>query len=136
MKIERFQELKEKLTTETDLSRIWTFYMDHFADHAEFMELGEPAHYEYLNNILYQTCQQIFGKAITVTNFLLIHIVKHQFYHGPFQVKGRIGGLIYFEDIKVGLLAVSADFPPTDAVKFSRFSQVMELSKPNRNDLN
>lgn len=136
MKIERLQELKQKLTTEADFSNIWSFYMDHFADHPAFTRLGEPAHNEYLSNIIHKTCQQMFGRKIKITNFLLIYIAKYQLFHGPFQVQGRIGGVIYFEDIKIGLLAVSADYPPTDAVKYSRFTEVMNLSKPNRNDLN
>jgi hypothetical protein len=42
MKIERLQELKVKLTQEKDLSKIWLFYMDHFADYSEFTDLGAP----------------------------------------------------------------------------------------------
>jgi hypothetical protein len=136
MKIDRLQELKQKLTNEADLSRIWLFYMDHFADHPEFTELGEPAHNEYLDAVVHKTCQQMFGKTIKINNFFLIQIAKHQFFHGPFQVEGRIGGVIYFEDIKIGLLAVSAEFPPTDAVKYSRFSELNRTSAPNRYDLN
>ena len=136
MKIERLQELKQKLTNEADLSHIWLFYMDHFADHPEFTELGEPANNEYLDAILHKNIEQIFGRAITISNFFLIYIAKYQFFHGSFQVKGRIGGVIYFQDIKIGLLAVSAEFPPTDAVKYSRFSELIQLSAPNRYDLN
>jgi hypothetical protein len=134
MKIDRLQELKQKLTNEADLSHIWLFYMDNFADYREFTQLGEPAHNEYLDAVLHKSCQQMFGSTITVTSFLPIYIAKHQFFHGPFQVEGRIGGVIYFEDIKVGLLAVSQEFPPTDEVKYSRFS--VKLSAPNRYDLN
>ncbi len=136
MNINRWSELKQNLTDESDLSQVWEFYMDHFADHAEFTELGEPAHHDYLAAIVHKSCQQIFGNAITITNFFLIHIAEHQFFHGPFQVGGRIGGVIFFEDIKVGLLAVSADFPPTDAVKYSRFTEAMRLSAPSGHDLN
>jgi hypothetical protein len=32
MNIKRLQELKQKLTDEADLSNIWLFYMDNFAD--------------------------------------------------------------------------------------------------------
>jgi hypothetical protein len=132
MKIERLQELKQKLINEKDLSQIWLFHMDHFADHREFTELGKPAHNDYLNVVLHKTCQQMFGNSITITNLFLIYIAEYQFFHGPFQVEGRMGGVIFFEDIKIGLLAVSSEFPPTDAVKYSRFSEPIRLSEPNR----
>jgi len=136
MKIYRLQELKQKLTSVADLSHIWLFYMDHFADHPEFTELGEPTHNEYLDTVIHKTSQQMFGRAVKITDFFPIHIAKYHFFHGPFQVERRIGGVIYFEDLKIGLIAVSADYPPTDAVKYSRFSEVLQLPKPNRNDLN
>lgn len=136
MNIKRLQELKQKLSNEKDLSQIWLFYMDHFADHKAFTELGKPAHNEYLNVVLHKTCQQMFGRVVTIDNFFLIHIAEHQFFHGPFQVEGRISGVIFFEDIKTGLLAVSAEFPPTNAVTYSRFSEPTRLSAPNRYDLN
>jgi hypothetical protein len=135
MKIERLEELKQKLTKEKELSNIWTFYMDHFADHQEFTDLGEPAYNEHLNAIMLKICQQIFGSKIKITDFLLIYIAKYQFFHGPFQVQGCIGGLIYFDDLKMGLLAVSMDYPSNE-VKYSRFTEVMKLSGFNRSDRN
>ncbi|EAW43334.1 hypothetical protein N9414_06379 [Nodularia spumigena CCY9414] len=59
MNIDRLQELKQKLTIEADLSRIWLFYMDHFADHPEFTELGKPGYNQYLDAVLHNTCQRI-----------------------------------------------------------------------------
>ncbi|MBD2297952.1 hypothetical protein H6G80_08730 [Nostoc sp. FACHB-87] len=136
MKNDQWQTLKQKLTDEADLSNIWVFYMDNFADHPEFTDLGEPAYNQYLDNVISKTCQQMFGREIKITDLFLIYIAEHHLFHGAFFVERRIGGVIYFEDIKVGLIAVSADYPPTDMVKYSRFSEVLQLPKPNRNDLN
>ena len=136
MKIDRLQELKQKLTDVADLSDIWSFYMDHFADKPEFTDLGEPAYNEYLDAVLHKTCQQMFDRTVKITDFFLIYIAPYDLFHGAFQVEGRIGGVIYFEDIKIGLIAVSADYPPTDMVKYSRFSEIIQLSTPNRSDRN
>ncbi|WGV29111.1 hypothetical protein [Halotia branconii] len=125
MKIDRLQSLKQKLTGVTDLSHIWLFYMDHFADHPEFTELGEPTYNEYLDGVIQKTCEQMFGRVVKITDFLPIYIAEYGLFHSPFQVEGRIGGVIYFEDIKTGLIAVSEDYPPTDAVKYSRFSEMI-----------
>ena len=136
MNIKRLEKLKQKLTTEADLSNIWLFYMDNFADHAEFTDLGKPVYNQYLDAMLHSNCQQIFGKKIRITNFFPIHIAEYNFFHAPFQAGKRIGGVIYFEDIKVGLIAVSAHYPPTDEVRYSRFSEIMQLPTLSRNDLN
>ena len=84
MKIERLEELKQKLASEKDFSKIWNFYMDHFADHPEFTDLGEPASNKYLNTVIPKTCQQMFGNKIKITNFLLIKIAKYKFFHVAF----------------------------------------------------
>ncbi len=136
MKIERLEELKQILTSEKDLSKIWDFYMDHFADHPEFTDLGNPAKNKYLDTVVRKTCQEMFGNKIKITNSLLIKIAKYKFFHGPFQVDGRIGGVIYFEDINIGLLAVSADSSNNGMVKYSRFSEMARLSEPKGFSLN
>jgi hypothetical protein len=98
--------------------------------------LGQPVQNPYIDAVVKKTCQQLFGQNVRITNFLLIHIPRHQFFHGPFQASGRIGGVIFFEDIKVGLMGISAHFPPTDEVQYSRFTEVMDLSPPTGHDLN
>ena len=45
MNIDRLQELKRKLTNDADLSDIWLFYMDHFADHPECKRVQIPTVY-------------------------------------------------------------------------------------------
>lgn len=71
MNIDQLQELKRKLTNDADLSDIWLFYMDHFADLPEFTDLGEPAYNEYLDAVLQKTCQQMFDRAIKISDCLL-----------------------------------------------------------------
>jgi len=121
MNLNRLKRLKIKLTTEKDFSDIWLFYMDHFADKPEFTEVGHPAENEQLQAILRQTCEYMLGRKIKVHDLLLIHIPEYQFFHGPFHIDSGIGGMIYYEDIQTGMLALT-EFPPCDIVKYSRFS--------------
>ncbi|BDA66074.1 hypothetical protein CAL7716_002400 [Calothrix sp. PCC 7716] len=125
MKLDKLQELKQKLTDEKDFSKIWLYYMDNFADAPEFIEQhGRRVQNKHLDTVVRKTCQEMFGRKIKIHHDLTIYIAEHKFFHGPFQAGGRIGGFIYFEDIKVGLIAVSADYPPTDMVKYSRFTEM------------
>ena len=131
MKLNRLQELKRKLINGKDFSEIWLFYMDHFANHREFTDLGEPSQNSYLNALLLNSCQRLLGKNVKITSFFPVYIKKYQLFHGPFMVAGWLGGVIYFEDIKTGMLALSAPFATTNEVKYLRFSEAMRLSEPN-----
>jgi hypothetical protein len=122
MQLSLLQDLKQKLENESDLAKIWLFYMDNFADLPEFMQEGDAKHSSFLEAVVPKVCREIFGKKVKITGLLTIYIPDYQFFHAPFEADKRIGGLIYFEAITTGLIAVSAEFPPTALVKYSRFS--------------
>jgi hypothetical protein len=130
MDLNRLQDLKQKLMQEKNFSDIWDFYMDEFADHAAFTDIGEAVPNSFLEAVIPAVCKKMFGKPMNVTDLLVISIPEHQFFHSPFFVERRIGGVIYFEDINMGLLAVCAEFPPTPNVYYSRFSRPF-MQEPN-----
>jgi hypothetical protein len=129
MNSDRWRELKQKLTDEADLSEIWSYYMDHFADHPKFTRMGSRVADPYLDAVKLSICQHLFG-ATTIGDALTICIAQQRFYHGPFMVGGRIGGIIYDENTKTGLLAVSADASNDGMMQYSRFSKPIELPPP------
>jgi hypothetical protein len=131
MRLVRLQELKRKLMKEKDFSKTWTFYMDEFADRPEFLEVGEPVATDFLETVIPAICQKMFSKQSKISVPLIIYIAKHQFFHAPVQVDGRSGGVIFFADINMGLLAVSAGSPATNEVKYSRFSGPPKLPEPS-----
>jgi hypothetical protein len=140
MNSDRWRELKQKMTDESDLSVIWSYYMDHFADQPKFVTLGAPVtgeSREFLDAVAQNICQQLFGAETPIGIPILILIPQQRFYHGPLQAGGRLGGIIYDENTKTGLLAIPKDFPSTEMVEYSRFSKPIELPPPpDRPDLN
>jgi hypothetical protein len=54
---------------------------------------------------------------------MLIHIAEHGFWHGCFVLAGRLGQVIYFEDIDRGLLTIAGDVS-SGHTHFVRFSAV------------
>ncbi len=126
----RWHELKQMLTDESDLSAIWEYYMDHFADHPKFTNMGSRVDDPYLDAVTLSICQHLFGAAAVIENALTICISQQRFYHGPFTVDGRIGAIIYDENTKTGLLAVSADAANSGIMQYSRFSKPIELPQP------
>jgi hypothetical protein len=127
MDIDRLKELRKKLVIEKELSEVWEFYMEHFADHGAFASFGKLAENKFLDEVLKKLCAQLFGAQAEIGDFLLISIADYDFFHGPFIVEGRIGGIIYFEDVNFGLIAVS-ESTTSDRVKYSRFSMPMQVT--------
>jgi hypothetical protein len=131
MKLEKLHQLKEKLQQEKDLSKIWLYYMDEFGDRPEFSDLGEPVRQDSLLVVITQVCQQIFGKPININDILTIYIKEHKFYHAPFMANSHIGGVIFFEDINTGLIAVTS--ATSKLAKYSRFTGVAKSDQNDRN---
>lgn len=134
MDLSLLEQLKQKLVREKDLSRVWNYYMDHFADHQAFIEQGEPVRHSLLENIIAEVGKQIFRQSFVIEGLVLIQIPQHQFIHAAFNIKGCIGGAIYFEDQQVGLIAI-ADPPPSKQVKYARVSghQLQRPKNPSYN---
>jgi hypothetical protein len=128
MNINLLQKLKQKLKQEPKLADIWEFYMDYFADHEEFTDMGEPLRDEVLDAALINCCKEMYaGKADKiVVEFMSIYLAKQRFFHGPVEIDGRYGGMFYFEDIKTGMVAIPGEDP---MVNYSRFS----ITEPNLN---
>jgi hypothetical protein len=117
--IKRLKELQLKLYNEKKLARVWSFYMDHFSDHAEFLEVGKPTRHSLLEEVVPMLSKQLVGE--NPSNLFLILIPEYQFIHGGFTVGKRIGGVIYFEETLKGMVALSS-LPPSGVVNYSRFT--------------
>ncbi len=119
--LDRLQDLKQKLSQEKELATIWLYFMDHFADHKAFTDLGDRAYHALVESVIKQLCKQLFGKQGKMGNLLLTQIPEHQFLHGVFDVQGRMGGVIYFEETLMGLVAITG-IPPSSEVRYARFT--------------
>ena len=121
MDLAQLQQLKQELQREKTLSRIWLFFMDHFGDKEEFVAAGEDARDPFVEAVIANVGQQLFGEDGAVSDLILCRVPEQYFIHGGFALGGRIGGVIYFDDLKMGLLMVT-DRPPSIEVKYARFS--------------
>ena len=116
--LKRLDQLKLMLSREQKLHLVWLFYMAHFADHTEFTELGFATRHPLVEKVVAMIPQQLFSQA--PNDLRLIILPEYQFIHGSFLVGGRIGGVIYFEESLMGMVALS-ETPPSNLVKYSRF---------------
>jgi hypothetical protein len=126
------QKLKQKLINDKDLAPVYAFFLDHFGENAKFMTLGDTFQHPMLETIVAQIGQQMFPRSGTVQSIRLIRLADEKFVHGSFIMGGRIGGVFYFEDCQTGLVTVP-ELPPSNEVKYARFSAKLQAPEPSRN---
>jgi hypothetical protein len=129
MDLSKLDELKRRLVHEKDFMETWNFFLDEFATDLDFIDLGEPTRDEAIETTIAHIAIQMFPRDGNKIQLLLIRLADRGFVHGNVIVAGRAGGMLYFEDVRVGLVAVS-EMPPSDETKFARFTTVPQ--KPGR----
>lgn len=110
--------LKEKLQTARQLSDVCSYFFDHFGDKPEFMQLGEGTRDADLEQLLQHIAAQLAGGPAVLVATRLVRLAEHNFIHGGVQINEKLGNVIYFEDLHMGLLTVCWDPPDTRYVRF------------------
>lgn len=114
MDLAQLETLKQKLLQAREFQEIWAYFMDHFGEDPDFMALGERTRSPFIEAVLSQVGQQIFGRPVQTAECLLTRLPEHQFIHGGCILEGKIGNVLYFEDAQVGLLAVVMSLAPSE----------------------
>jgi hypothetical protein len=113
--------LKDKIAGATDFTDVWNYFFDHFGEDREFIDAGERTEHPFLTALIAQIGEELFGRKVAVVDVLLINVPSHSFYHGGFMIGGRVGNVLYFDDVQTGLLAVLMS-SASNETKFVRFS--------------
>ena len=113
--------LKDKLIYARNFTQVWEYFMDHFGEDPDFIALGDRARHPFLEAILAHVGKGLFGRQVSLADFLLTKLPEHQFLHGGGTLDGRLANVLYFEDIQMGLLAVVVSLDPSET-KMVRFS--------------
>jgi len=112
-------ELKEKVQTGTNFSEIYNFFFDYLGESDEFNDICKKAKHPVLKQFLAHLGERVFQKKVTIIHFMLLKFPKQKFYHGSFFMEGKIGGIIFFEDIDMGIFSVVNNYPETSFIRFS-----------------
>jgi hypothetical protein len=134
MDLAQLQELEHKLLHDKELAPIWSFFFDNLAADPAFIALGERVEHEFVEAVIAQVVGQLFPRSGGAAGLLLTRLPQQPFVHGGFFVAGRPGGVVYFEEACIGLIAI-ADLPPSIEVKYARFSNppIRSAGSPSRN---
>ena len=125
MDLSRLQNLKDMIVTAESFGDPWDYFFDHFGEDQEFMALGEATEHPILEAVVEKLGRELYkdSPAVVVTKPMLMKLEQYQFFHGSFFVQGRMGVLIFFEDIDMGLMSLSAESEesPTLMMRFSTY---------------
>jgi hypothetical protein len=131
----RIQELKIKLVSATEFSDVFNYFYDHLGENQDFMGTGVRRHNSYIQQVLVACAEEVLHtKNIVVRKPFMIYLAKQKFYHGAIRFNETLSNFFYFEDINVGLLAIS-NIPSTGATAIIRFS-LSEIGKTQKRSYN
>ena len=114
--------LRFKIATDKVLADVFEYFFDNFGEDPEFFSVGTPVEDTRLAQLLAHVGGALFKAAkITLRDSRLVRIDEYSFIHGGFLMNGALANVIYFDDIKKGILAVHrpSSHGYTDFVRFS-----------------
>ncbi len=117
---ERIATLRKKLAEATDFLELWEYFLTHFAENPEFHELGRPAEASFLLEVIGELGSKLLNQqAIRISQLMLIEIPEASLFHGACLIEGRLAGLMFFQDLDMGLMALSEISGKTMLARFS-----------------
>lgn len=114
----RIDDLRDTLETNDSFS-VTIDKLFSLADSDEFVDMGEIKEDEMLSQVVAQVVQQLVTSPEDV-HLQLVYIEEYGFYHGSIIVGQTPGVLLYFESIRMGMIALPKNFEGD--VSYLRFS--------------
>lgn len=111
------KELRRKMAKEAQIADVWTFFLDHFVDASDFMELGgqmQDLEHPVLA-VIAQTGKAILARngistkmqsGVRMEDCVLVSVPEHQMIHGQAIFEGYLCAMLYLEDIQMGILYI------------------------------
>ena len=125
MDISLLDTLRFKIATCKVLADAFEYFFDNFGEVPEFFSVGEPVDDQLLIQLLTHIGGALFRtKKVMLRATRLVRIAEYNFIHGGLTMNGAIANVIYFDDIRQGILAVHRP-ASGDSTEFVRFSAEM-----------
>jgi hypothetical protein len=131
MDLRKLIDLKAMVQTDEDFGGIWKYFFDNFGEKPEFAATGKPANETmqmYLEPILEDICNRIVEREVMITQMILSEVPSHSFFHGPCLTDAGIAVVIYFDDVKMGMISLTPGLG-SGMVHYARFTAVPVINK-------
>jgi len=117
---QRFEELKEKMTSEKVLSAIMVYFLDHFGEVPGFSAMGRPTQHKIVESFLEKALLSWHQAKLLPNSVRLIEIPEHHFIHGVCMFEGGMMNVLYFDDIQTGIIVSAGNRTrPSQLMRFS-----------------
>lgn len=118
MDTDKLTALRSSLLTSDDFHAVMKRFHRDLGAETAFFEAGEPAEPGVLGPVLAKIAKRLFGPSARVELLALLRLREHLFVHGCLATAGRLGNVIYFEDVQTGLVALAGDNDRVECVRF------------------
>jgi hypothetical protein len=101
-------ELKTRLVTERDLTKLWHCFMD-MTQLKEFQESQRPSRDQALHDRIGEISNKVMAQIPSVkgaVTLALFELPPYDLIHGPLTLPTGLGNVFYFRGIDVGLFAI------------------------------
>jgi hypothetical protein len=129
---QHIDRLKELLLTSVVLTDPLDYFLQHVITDPEIVRSSEPAASSLLLNVTVGLVERHCGQELVVLAPFFLHAPAYQLWHGGCHLGAYVTHLLYFDDVKTGLLSIvrPQDTGNADYVRFSVVSRPVGRS-PN-----
>jgi hypothetical protein len=126
MEWEQLKQLRELVQSDAEFDKIWDFFFDHFGSNEQFAKAGQLASaalIEELTTLLEGIYNRMLNRHVMIAQLLLTEVPGQRFFHGPCVTDAGIGCVLYFEDLRMGMVSLSA-MQGDNLVHYARFTTI------------
>jgi hypothetical protein len=128
---QHIDRLKELMLKTADLTEPMDYFLQHVITDAEIVRASQPAASAMLLHVILELVERHCGQEVFVLAPFLLHVAAYQLWHGGCHLGGYVTHVLYFDDVKTGMLSIVRPQDP-GSVDYLRFSVVQRSERTAR----
>jgi len=118
---QHIDRLKELIVRSSDFTEPLDYFLGNVITDAEIVRASQPAASSLLLHVIIGLVERHCGQELFVLAPFLLYVPAYQFWHGGCHLGDYVTHLVYFEDVKTGILSIvrPQDTANADYLRFS-----------------